>query len=72
MRRDTLKRVREAKGLTQMELAGRAGVTNVYISLLETRKKRNPSLAVLRRLARALGVSAGELITLLEKQEDAR
>jgi len=55
-----------------MELAGRAGVTNVYISLLETRKKRNPSLAVLRRLARALGVSAGELITLLEKQEDAR
>ncbi len=61
---DALRRLREAKGLTQVELAKRANITDEYLSMLESGVRRNPSLAVLRRLARALGVSVGELMAL--------
>jgi transcriptional regulator with XRE-family HTH domain len=48
--------------LTRPELAKKAGVTEFYIFQLETGLRENPSLPVLRRLAKALGVSAGELL----------
>lgn len=64
---DVLRRLREAKGLTQTELARRAKITDEYVSMLESGAKWNPSLMVLQRLAKALGVSVGELILLLEK-----
>jgi XRE family transcriptional regulator of biofilm formation len=57
-----LRRWRRERGLTQEELAKKAGVTKFYISQLETGIRHNPSLPVLRRLAKALGVSAGELL----------
>ncbi len=57
-----LRRWRRARGLTQEELAKKAGVTKFYISQLETGIRDNPSLPVLQRLAKALGVSAGELL----------
>ncbi len=53
---------RRERGLTQEELAKKAKVTKFYISQLETGLRDNPSLPVLRRLAKALGVSAGELL----------
>lgn len=57
-----LKALREAKGLTQAELAKRAKVTRPYITMLEQGVRRGPSLATLRRLARALGVPVTELL----------
>ena len=57
-----LRTIREGKGLTQVELAKRAKVTSIYISLLENGRKKNPSLAVLTRLAKALGVPVAELV----------
>jgi transcriptional regulator with XRE-family HTH domain len=57
-----LKTMREAKGFTQLKLAKRAKVTNVYLSQLEQGKKKNPSLAVLTRIARALGVPVTQLL----------
>ena len=57
-----LRQTREQKGLTQIEVAKKAKVTNVYLSLLEGGKKKNPSVAVLRRLAKALGVPLTELL----------
>ena len=59
MRVRTLRRERR---MTQEELAKKAKVTRDYISQLETGLRDNPSLPVLRRLAKALGVSAGELL----------
>jgi transcriptional regulator with XRE-family HTH domain len=44
------------------ELAKKAAVTDAYIAQLETGKKTNPSLEVLKRLARALGVPVTELL----------
>lgn len=57
-----IQRLREEKGLSQRQLASRAGVTNGYISQLEAGDKKNPSLAVLQRLAKALGVPVTELL----------
>jgi transcriptional regulator with XRE-family HTH domain len=48
--------LREKKGLTQEELAFKAKVTPGYVAQLELGLRKNPSLDVVRRLARALGV----------------
>ena len=66
-----IKALREQQGLTQEQLAKRAKVSQGYIAKLEpsnrpgqtkTTRKMNPSLPVLRRLAKALGVPVGELL----------
>ena len=50
-------------GLTQMDLAKKAKVSQAYIASLETGTRTNPSLTILKRLAKALGVSLAELLT---------
>lgn len=49
-----LRRLRQAKGLTQEELAHQAEIHQTYLSGVEV-GKRNPSIAVLDRIAAALG-----------------
>ena len=56
-----LRRVRIWRKLTQAELAAKVGVHEMTISKLE-RGDRQPSLALLRRLAKALKVKVGELL----------
>jgi len=53
---------REATGLTREQLAKKAKVTTAYVSMMEAGKRKNPSLAILQRLAKALGVSVSELL----------
>ena len=48
--------------MTQRDLAKRAGVTPEYVAQLEMGLKKHPSLAVLRRIAKALGVPVTELL----------
>jgi transcriptional regulator with XRE-family HTH domain len=57
-----LKTLREAKGLTQDQLAKKAGVTEAYVSMLESGKRKAPSLPALQRLAKALGAPVAELL----------
>jgi transcriptional regulator with XRE-family HTH domain len=57
-----VKTLRTQRGLSQRELADRAGVTDPYITLLETNQRTNPSLTVLKRLAKALGVPMTTLL----------
>jgi len=61
-----LRKAREKSGITQEELADRAGLHRTYISLLE-RDKKSPTLTVLFRVCRSLGISASRLIARLEK-----
>jgi len=56
-----LKRLRQAKGLSQRDLA-EPGITFAYISRLEA-DKRNPSIKALRKLAPKLDVSVEYLET---------
>ena len=58
-----LRELREAKGFTQVEVAEKANVERTYLTKLETGKKVNFLLAVLRRLAKARGVSVPELLS---------
>jgi transcriptional regulator with XRE-family HTH domain len=57
-----LQTLRGAKGLTQRDLARKAKVTPAYIAQLEIGARKNPSLGVLQRIAKALGVSVTDLL----------
>lgn len=57
-----LRRLREANGWTQAELAKQAHVTQALISQLEAGKKASPSVVPLMRIAKALKVNVGELV----------
>jgi transcriptional regulator with XRE-family HTH domain len=52
--------LREQRGLSQLELAIRAGVSKSYVSDLEN-GRRNPSIKVLQKVASGLGVSLEKL-----------
>ena len=56
-----LRELRKKKGLTQEELADKAGMHFTYVGQIE-RGLRNPSLVNLHKLAKALGVRAGDLL----------
>jgi transcriptional regulator with XRE-family HTH domain len=58
-----LKALRKAKGLNQVQLAKQARITTAYVNMLESGKKGNPSLAILQRLAKALGVPITHLLS---------
>jgi XRE family transcriptional regulator of biofilm formation len=57
-----IRELRERKGLTQEELAFKARVTPGYVAQLELGMRKNPSLDVVRRLARALKVPLAKLL----------
>lgn len=65
---EELKRARESAGMSQERLAFAAGVHRTYISLLE-RDKKSPTLNVLLRLCKALGVSAAQVVARIEKSD---
>jgi transcriptional regulator with XRE-family HTH domain len=56
-----LRRLREAKGWSQEELAHQSGLHRTYVSGVE-RGVRNPTVAVLERLATAFQCRVGELL----------
>lgn len=56
-----VRRLRQAKGLTQEQLAVDAKLDLTYVGGIE-RGKRNPSVKVMARIAEALGVAMSELL----------
>ena len=56
-----VKRLREAQGISQENLADRAGVHRTYVSGVE-RGVRNPTITVLEKLAVALSTGLPELL----------
>jgi transcriptional regulator with XRE-family HTH domain len=63
---EEVKRLRQAKGWTQEQLAVYAGSSQPTVNLLEA-GKRNPSASTLEKLARALGV---EVVDLFPKPQE--
>jgi transcriptional regulator with XRE-family HTH domain len=64
-----LRATRQALGLTQIELAKRAKVSQAYVASIEAGSKQNPSMAVLYRLARVLSVPVADLIPSRRRRE---
>lgn len=58
-----VRRLRVARGVAQEALAVDAGIDRTYVSRVE-RNMENPTVAVLERLAKALGVEIVELFTV--------
>jgi transcriptional regulator with XRE-family HTH domain len=57
-----LKALRTARGLTQVALAKKMKRKQAYIAQLESGTESNPTLDTLRRLAKALNTTVGELV----------
>ena len=55
-----LKQARLAKGLTQFELADKAGIHSNAFAKIE-RAERNPSLETLEKLIKALGLKSSDI-----------
>lgn len=68
---DRLRAIRKARGLSQRELAARAGLTNGTISLIE-QNKTSPSVASLKSLLDAIPVSIAEFFATLEENNAAK
>jgi transcriptional regulator with XRE-family HTH domain len=60
-----LRKAREAAGLSQEQLAFQARVHRTYVSMLE-RDKKSPTLTVLFRLCKALGITAAQFVASVE------
>jgi transcriptional regulator with XRE-family HTH domain len=57
----TLRRLRTQRGLSQGDLAERAGLSRGYLIRLE-QGRQDPTLSVLRRLAKGLHISITSLV----------
>jgi transcriptional regulator with XRE-family HTH domain len=57
-----LRELREQMGLSQAQLAGHAEVSQGYLCQLEREEVKNPSAAILLRLAKSLFVDPHELM----------
>lgn len=58
---DRIRQLREESGLTQGQLASSSAVSQGYLSQLENGEVKNPSAAVLLRVAEAIHIDADEL-----------
>jgi len=56
-----LKRIRDGKGISQGDIVKASGIDKAMISNIEN-GKTNPTLATIAKLAKAIGVSVGELM----------
>ncbi len=63
--------LRREHGMTQQQLAERAGISQTYISLIES-GRRSVNLRRLQSMARALGYELSELIKLAEQKKEIR
>jgi transcriptional regulator with XRE-family HTH domain len=66
-----LQSIRTTRGISQRELAGRAGLTNGTISLIE-QNKTSPSVASLKRLLDAMDINLSEFFSTIEEPSEAK
>jgi len=63
-----LRRIRNDKGMTQDALAEKLEINSPYISRLESGQK-HPSLEMIWKLAKAMGIKASDIIKAVEDRE---
>ena len=66
---ETIKRLRNEKGLSQIQLADQMFVTHSTVSRWES-GSRLPDAVMISRLAKCLGISTETLFSLISEDED--
>lgn len=61
--------LRLGRQLSLTELAQKSGVTSREIAMLEQGQRISPKLSTLEKLAKGFGVTASQLVEMLEEQE---
>src|SRR5208283_2079248 len=64
---DTLRTLREYRGLSLRAVQDRTGVSNAYLSQIERGKRGTPTLGLLEKLAKVYGSSVPQLLGEVEK-----
>lgn len=68
--RYNIKRLREEAGLTQQQLADKAGITMNYVAKIESKKmQRGFTIVSLGRIADALGLDIRELFKPVDEKD---
>ena len=68
--RYNIKRLREEAGLTQQQLADKAGITMNYVAKIESKKmQRGFTIVSLGRIADALGLDIRELFKPIDEKD---
>jgi transcriptional regulator with XRE-family HTH domain len=57
---DRIKKVRRAKNISQLQLSGRANISQSFLASLESGKKQ-PSVVTIIKIAQALRINPGDL-----------
>lgn len=60
----TLKKVRKSLGLTQAQVAEKAGISSNYYSMIERDQKDNLSSNTMKGIAKALKLDASEVFNI--------
>jgi transcriptional regulator with XRE-family HTH domain len=61
-----VRRQRQARGLTQRELAQRSGLCEAAVGHIETGFRADPHASTVAALARALGIEPGALLAVFQ------
>lgn len=64
---ERLRELRKSKGLTQEKLAEVSDIDYKYLQKLEGKNPSSPTLSVLEKLSRGLGITLTEFITFIEE-----
>ncbi len=68
--RYNIKRLREEVGLTQQQLADKAGITMNYVAKIESKKmQRGCTIVIVGRIADALGLDIRELFKPIDEKD---
>lgn len=70
--RYNIKKHREAAGLTQQQLADKAGITMNYVAKIESKKmQRGCTIVIVGRIADALNIDIRELFSPIDEKDPA-
>lgn len=68
--RYNIKKHREAAGLTQQQLADKAGITMNYVAKIESKKmQRGCTIVIVGRIADALNIDIRELFSPMDEKD---
>lgn len=68
--RYNIKKHREAAGLTQQQLADKAGITMNYVAKIESKKmQRGCTIVIVGRIADALNIDIRELFSPIDEKD---